>query len=288
MTAVLFRDGNFVPDQDGVLRNGECGPAVLELQELLTKAGFTTGRDGKFGDGTETAVRLFQKKAGLVVDGIAGPKTLAHLRNPTFDRRLLTQADLEWAAKTLKVSVAAVMAVNEVESRGSGFFSSGSAAILYERHVMRKRLRAHGVNPGLYEIHHPELVNAKTGGYRGGQAEYDRLQKAQAIHREAALESCSWGGYQIMGYHWKVLGYASIDDFVTRMQRSERDQLEAFVRFIQQDPVLQRALKELDWTGFAKRYNGPGYYKHNPPYDVRLSTAHSSHLKKLKALRAVA
>lgn len=55
---------------------GDKGEAVTLLQRALTNLGFSTqGIDGSFGKKTMTAVKAFQKKYGLTVDGIAGPKT---------------------------------------------------------------------------------------------------------------------------------------------------------------------------------------------------------------------
>lgn len=64
------------------LRRGNNGETVKEMQELLLKHGHDLGKwgaDGKFGDATETAVRLFQSINGLYVDGIVGVKTWAAL-----------------------------------------------------------------------------------------------------------------------------------------------------------------------------------------------------------------
>ncbi len=57
-----------------LLRRGSRGAAVKRLQE-----GLEIGADGIFGPGTEKAVRDFQAKHGLTVDGLAGPETLAKL-----------------------------------------------------------------------------------------------------------------------------------------------------------------------------------------------------------------
>lgn len=65
---------------DGILRRGERGEAVANLQLDLIRFGFQPGKpDGVFGYGTEAAVIAFQKSHGLTPDGIAGPKTLAKL-----------------------------------------------------------------------------------------------------------------------------------------------------------------------------------------------------------------
>lgn len=54
-------------------------PDVKRLQQLLINAGQKIVADGKFGPVTENAVKAFQKLMGLVVDGSAGPATLAAL-----------------------------------------------------------------------------------------------------------------------------------------------------------------------------------------------------------------
>jgi putative chitinase len=64
-----------------VLRSGDRGTAVRRLQTALKKAGFSPGAlDGDFGPATRAAVLAFQKSEGLLVDGIAGPRTLAALK----------------------------------------------------------------------------------------------------------------------------------------------------------------------------------------------------------------
>jgi putative chitinase len=57
-----------------ILKNGSSGPEVKLLQEKLG-----VGADGKFGPGTEKALKEWQTKNGLAADGIAGPATLAKL-----------------------------------------------------------------------------------------------------------------------------------------------------------------------------------------------------------------
>lgn len=62
------------------LRLGSRGTAVLQLQQALNALGYdTNGADGKFGKGTERAVKAYQQANGLTADGKAGVKTLAQL-----------------------------------------------------------------------------------------------------------------------------------------------------------------------------------------------------------------
>lgn len=266
------------------LRHGDRSQAVRDLQRKLNDKGAKLVADGAYGDATEAAVRAYQVKVGLVSDGIAGAKTLASLQGLDTGK-LLKHSDLVRAAQRLGVPVGAVYALNEVESRGLGFLDNGKPVILYERHVMFDRLQlVRSPADDLVQLQQraeqlakqaPNLVNPKAGGYIGGSAEHQRLAQARQIDEQAALESCSWGGFQVMGYHWQRLGYASIQDFVAAMNHSEADHLEAFVRYIEADSTLHKALKALKWATVAKLYNGPDYQRNL--YDVKLERAFERH-----------
>ena len=59
------------------LRRGSLSNYVLIAQDDLNTLGYRTGGlDGVFGTQTVNAVKYFQRKNGLVVDGIAGKNTL--------------------------------------------------------------------------------------------------------------------------------------------------------------------------------------------------------------------
>jgi murein DD-endopeptidase MepM/ murein hydrolase activator NlpD len=65
------------------LRLGNAGWDVASLQFQLAEHGFPSSTfDGVFGPHIEAALRRFQKYAGLKTDGVAGPATLAALREP--------------------------------------------------------------------------------------------------------------------------------------------------------------------------------------------------------------
>jgi len=67
------------PGSNPVLRKGDQGPDVTELQNELTKAGFSVFADGDFGGHTEEAVIAFQTRKGLKADGVVGAGTWAAL-----------------------------------------------------------------------------------------------------------------------------------------------------------------------------------------------------------------
>ena len=66
-----------------VSRRGSTGTEVRNIQTRLKNWGYMNGSaDGIYGAKTEAAVKKFQKKHGLTVDGIAGPATLAKIGLP--------------------------------------------------------------------------------------------------------------------------------------------------------------------------------------------------------------
>lgn len=173
------------------------------------------------------------------------------------------------AAEALEVDVKSIKAVTLVESRGSGFLASGEPVILFERHWMYKLLVKKGITPTISDV-----CNPVAGGYKGGVAEHARLAQAVAIDRDCALQSASWGLFQIMGFHWQTLGYTTLQAFINTQYISEDGQMDTFVRFIKANPAIHLALKNKDWAKFAKLYNGPDYLKNK--YDTKLAEAYAS------------
>jgi peptidoglycan hydrolase-like protein with peptidoglycan-binding domain len=98
LTAARFAgDPTFEAVYDGrqLLKNGNKGPAVEELQQALEDLGFSLprfGADGMFGSETKSAVEAFQRGAGLTgrqVDGIVGPTTMRLLdEHVAFDHQI--------------------------------------------------------------------------------------------------------------------------------------------------------------------------------------------------------
>jgi len=81
-----------------VLRVGDRGPEVTQLQEALRARGVFVGTvDGVFGPQTEAAVRQFQIDQGLVVDGIYGLSTDIALFNTAAPTTPVTFSDFSSA-----------------------------------------------------------------------------------------------------------------------------------------------------------------------------------------------
>ncbi|MBM7662365.1 peptidoglycan hydrolase-like protein with peptidoglycan-binding domain [Bacillus mesophilus] len=89
----IFVDGQEMADDTPSVRGvsvelplgiGDEGQFVREVQQELIQAGFPLprfGADGVYGEETETAVMRFQRRYGLVVDGLVGPNTLRKLND---------------------------------------------------------------------------------------------------------------------------------------------------------------------------------------------------------------
>jgi hypothetical protein len=107
-------------------------------------------------------------------------------------------------------------------------------------------------------------------------ARWKMLKRAEAIDRPAALASCSWGCGQVMGAHWRWLGYGSIDALVVEARDGSAGQIRLMMRYIKQAKLIGK-LQDHDWTGFARAYNGPAYRKNR--YDIKMQDAYGRFLR---------
>lgn len=261
---------------------------VITIQTLLNKNKKITtplnklSVDGLVGPGTIERIKRFQQEVVNLKnpDGIISPTgiTMRNLvvhssfhttTNHTTRAILFSQDQLVEAAKGLGCEVAAIKAVVLTETPRGAFDDQGRPSILYERHYF------HRLTKGKYDSD-PVLSNKDSGGYGKYSAQYGKLNKAIALDKSAALQSASWGAFQIMGENYKAAGFASVDDFVQGMGTMQ-GQLNAFVTFIKNTPPLQTALQNKHWATFARTYNGPKYKKND--YDTKLANNYQIALK---------
>jgi peptidoglycan hydrolase-like protein with peptidoglycan-binding domain len=269
--------------QRGSVATPDSARQIALLQSLLNEVGLLGDVDGDFGPGTEAAVRRFQAQSGLVVDGVAGEKTWGKLvvAAPSVFAKItalwLSQADLDSVAGSLGVERAAVKAVYEVEAGGAGFLGP-KPKILFEGHVFWHLLKDAGADPAALAAGNGDILYPKwtTKFYRGGLAEYARLDRAIAIDAVAAPKAASWGLFQIMGANHVAAGFPDIQAFVDAMYQSERAHLDAFAAFIGATRFGGKSLRDwlaaCDWQMFARGYNGPQFKKNR--YDTRLEAAY--------------
>lgn len=161
------------------------------------------------------------------------------------------------AAQRLGVGLAAVRAIAEVESSGEALWlidGQLKPPIRLEAHWFGKLTgyRFNDTHPGISCRKWTPSLAARTR--EGAWRQFD---EAAALDREAAIQSSSWGAFQIMGFHFSTLGYPDPEAFANIMQTPE-GQLDVFARFIEVNPPILDALRRCDWTAFALHYNGPG------------------------------
>ncbi len=179
--------------------------------------------------------------------------------------RPLSQQAIDTAAARLEVGAAEVWAVLTVETSGCGFLPDRRPKILFERHVFHRETN------GRFDATAPDLSNQTGGGYgAGGAHQYERLARAIALDRRAALRSASWGLGQVMGFNAESVGFASVEEMVQQMTDAEDTQLRGMLEFVR-NHGLHRAMQQHAWRTFARGYNGPDFEKNE--YDKKLDRA---------------
>lgn len=93
-------EGRWRPIPDGpLIRPGDTDPRVAAIAERLTARGLLEVRAGEggevYGEALEGAVRRLQERAGLLLDGVVGPQTLAELNQSPNDRARQLAVNLE-------------------------------------------------------------------------------------------------------------------------------------------------------------------------------------------------
>ena len=175
----------------------------------------------------------------------------------------LTQAGLAAAASSIAVKPEELWTVLAVETSGCGFLADRRPQILFERHIF------HRLTNGRFGD--SDISNPVAGGYGpSGTHQYDRLIRAIALDRTAALKSASWGMGQIMGENFAITGCSDVESMVAAMTDSEDAQLKAVAAFIGKSN-LAAPLQRHDWRTFASHYNGPSFAANQ--YDVKLAAA---------------
>lgn len=180
------------------------------------------------------------------------------------------------AARAAAIDPAALLAVVEVESAGKFFARVGGRdepLIRFECHYFDRRLteaqretaRAAGLS---------SPIAGKVPNPRQQEERWALLGRAAAISRPAALESVSWGIGQIMGAHWKALGFGSAEEMVALARSGAAGQIRLLILFLEKNGLIP-LLNARDWAGFARRYNGPAYRRR--AYDTKLAAAYARH-----------
>lgn len=222
---------------------------------------------------TMEKVREFQAKSGLLNDGIFGPTTRNQLFGMT--KNVITEQAYTECAKRLDVEPAILKAFATVESRGDGFLTDGRAKILYERHWAYKLLEQKGMDVENMQLLIPRLVNKTPGDYLDGAGSWEKFEIMEMIDMDVAIQCCSWGTFQIMGFHWKEQECSSPLEFMQKAMTNSTAHLEMLAEFIRDNAKLHKAIREKNFLLMAQIYNGPN----QKGYDKAMAEAFSRYSK---------
>lgn len=185
-------------------------------------------------------------------------------------------------AEVLGCEANVIKAVAIVEAaRYGAFLDTGEPLILFERHwfdrLTKGKYRGMKVDSSRIPNSARTISSPIAGGYGTVGIQHEKLSYCVSLDRTAALKSCSWGLFQIMGFNHARAGFpdmsievvgkgsdSGLQRFVNAMYRSVGDHLAAFVNFILADKRLVKALRDKDFKTFKRIYNGPkenGYEK---------------------------
>lgn len=177
----------------------------------------------------------------------------------------VTRLEIVGIAKSIGVEYAALMAFITVESGGKGFIN-GKLVIQFEPAWFRKK--APFAPSGLWSINRVDIQSK----------EWEAFNDAFRKDPNAAMESTSIGLGQVMGFHYKRLGFKTVGEMWDFGKVSEYNQVILMARFISTSPDLLKALKAKNWHLVALYYNGGGYVDlatkyGREPYNISLEKA---------------
>jgi hypothetical protein len=177
---------------------------------------------------------------------------------------------LEPLSARIGIDKGVAVAVIAVESGGSGMGPDGRMIIRFENHLFWSFWGK--ANPAAYNQH---FVFNQAASWKGHQyrpqpngpwldvhqnqnSEWATFNFASTIEATAAKKSISMGLVQIMGFNNRAIGYASPDAMFAAFAADEKFQLLGFFNFVKNDQRQVDALRQRDYVGFERIYNGPG------------------------------
>lgn len=172
---------------------------------------------------------------------------------------MITNEDFVELSEYFKIPIPSIKAIDLIESNGQGFDPKmGKIKIQFEPHWFKKLSR---IVSGLWASNKVDIQTK----------EWIAFNDAYAKNPTKAMESTSIGRMQVMGFHWKRLGFDSVNEMWDFAKESESNQLWLGLKFIVTDNRLYNAVLTKDWKKVAFYYNGPNYRINK--YDTKLANA---------------
>lgn len=176
---------------------------------------------------------------------------------------MITNNEYKELATKFSFPLSSIKAIDEVESNGQGFDpKTGKIKIQFEPHYFKRISR---LVSGLWSLNKVDVQSK----------EWEAFNDAFAKNPTAAMESTSIGRMQVMGEHWRRLGFGSVGAMWDFAKQSEANQLWLGLKFIATSKSLSKAVLEKDWKTTAYLYNGKNYWIKG--YDKKLEKAELKH-----------
>lgn len=150
-------------------------------------------------------------------------------------------------------------------------FRQESGAKAFEQHpdgfwYPKARLELHKLNQftdDMFADEFPELFKRKfviSDSTAPQEEQYRRMARAITIIEgmfgsAPVWKATGWGFGQVQGFNFQHAGSGTVDRFVARIGKSEREQLQVVADFLD-NTGIRKHLASGDWLEFAKQYNG--------------------------------
>ena len=216
-------------------------------------------------------------------DGIIGKATKEATYKLFADlkAKAVTDSQLEDFSLTLgdNTGTARIRAVAEVESGGFGWFDTGHVKVLYERHKFWK-YNDDSSAPKSTFFNYPDSGNYTTDANKNDiNDSWEKLLRACEYDPMGAFMSVSMGKFQVMGYHYKDMGFENPWDMMLSLVANEVNHYNLLVKYVLvnnlKNAFLKIDTKAENCVAFAKAYNGPAYSKYS--YHSKIAGAYSKY-----------
>ena len=232
------------------IRRGSRGELVKSFQRfLISRNAMEPPADGLAGALTDQGIRLFHSAGGLTVDGIAGPKTQAAARARGWDPQNTISEKVVTVALSLAIDPDALEALRRVETGARARPDS----IRFEPHVLlRKRPDLKG------QIPYTRKSEREAWSVTRSETGRDAFDHAFTLAPKEAVESTSWGLWQVMGWallkQWPDATEATVNFYAD----PETVSYVVFGNWVRENTRFLSAMRSKDWEGIAECYNGNG------------------------------
>lgn len=171
-------------------------------------------------------------------------------------------------AQRLNIDPSVAVAVLVTESAGDGF-ENGRMKIRFENHIFNaywgknnaeQFARHFTFDPTETWKGHQWRADANAPWqpcHQSQDVEWQVFDFARGLDERAAMYSISMGAPQIMGFNHTSVGYSTVQAMFDAFQSDARSQLASLFRFMEVNGLVQ-AVRDGNYTAFARVYNGPG------------------------------